>query len=590
MKTIINILTVIFIISLYPGIIKSQNISDDNFIRLIVPEGDTVKTTTSVYRLSASTKPGSKVTINGKEHFVYSSGAFVDLLQLTTGENLFTIISQDVESNKVEKSFLIIRQGPIESTPVDILTIEDIMMQPSVDMWYDAGDIVKVQLKGTPGCTATFLDGIQMTELPLSETGGVGGIYTGIYKVKSTDNLIDSPVLFKLINEKGEVFTKESKGKISFKANEFPLVAITKGERPFLNHGLGQDRLGGAKLGFINAGIKLSINGKAGNQYRVALAENYEAWIPSDFVELLPPGTNTPFSLTGSWSIYGDDKYDYVRLNLNEKLPYSSFQELNPSRIIVDVYGAVSNSNWITKFNSAKGITNATFVQHSKNVFRMIIELSSKQNWGYGIEYSGNNLIIKIKRQPEELKIKNLTFILDAGHGGSNNNGALGSTGLTEKEVNLSTVFYLKELLEEKGAKVILTRDTDTIVYNSLRVKQIVSSDADMMISVHANSTGYTTHPDSVKGTSTYYKHIAFRPLSKFIYDELLTLDLEEFGNVGNFNFALNAPTEILNVLVELAFMSNPEDEIKLMDENYKKKMAEKIVAGIEKFLHYCNE
>lgn len=587
MKLYYYILSFIFLFTLCGNNIKAQDQSDENFILLIVPESDTVQTNTSKYRLSASTKPGSKVTINEKEYFVYPSGVFVDLLDLTIGENTFTIKSEHKDFLPLQKTFVIIREKPVETTPTDLFIIEDIMMQPSNDMWLDAGDLLTVRFKGTSGYRATFMDGIEMTELPVSQTGGIGGIYSGVYKVKETDYMIDKQIIFTLENPKGEKIIKESKAKVSFRGKDFPIVAITKGERPFLNHGLGQDRLGGAKLGFINDGIKLAINGKSGNQYRVALTDNYEAWIPEDFVELLPTGNPPPFSLTSSWNVYGDDKYDYVIVNLNEKLPYSSFQESEPSKIIVDLYGAVSNSNWVTKLNSAKGIRNVSYVQQSKNIFRINIELVSKQNWGYSIDYRGNNLRIKIKREPEELKLNKLTFILDAGHGG-NNNGALGSTGLTEKEVNLSTVLYLKEILEDKGANVILTRDSDTFVPNGARVRQIIDSEANILISVHANSTGYTIHPDSIKGTSTYYKHIAFRPLSKFIYDELLKLNLEEFGNVGSFNFALNAPTEILNVLVELAFMSNPEDEMKLMDDDFKKLMAEKIVKGVENFLEYC--
>jgi N-acetylmuramoyl-L-alanine amidase len=52
------------------------------------------------------------------------------------------------------------------------------------------------------------------------------------------------------------------------------------------------------------------------------------------------------------------DKYDYVRVGLFARLPYQSFQLVDPSRIVVDVYGATSNTNWITQMETVKEIKN----------------------------------------------------------------------------------------------------------------------------------------------------------------------------------------------------------------------------------------
>ena len=570
---------------------------DANFILIVVPESDTTVTSLPKYRLSASTKPNSTVTINGKSLKVYPSGAFCDLMDLTVGENWFTIISRSEQGDTISRSFLIIRTKPVETTRPDSLLIEDTMMEPSVNLWLNEGDILKVQIKGTPNCKATFMDSIPMRELPISETNGIGGIYRGIYKVKATDSAKEIPISFRLEarpepgrrDSTGKSVTKQSSAKVSFMSNEFPLVGITKGERPFLNFGLGTDRLGGAKLAFIDPGIKLAITGKVGNQYRVALSDNQIAWIPENFIDLLPSGTYPPFSLTGSWNVYGDDKYDYVTVSLNDKLPYASFQEVDPARIIIDIFGAVSNTNWITQQVTAREIKNVYYTQPEKNVFRIIIELKHKQVWGYKISYIGNNLVIRIKHQPEKLRFKNLTFIIDAGHGGSDN-GALGSTGAKEKEINLATAYHLKRLLEAKGAKVLMTRESDTTISMSDRLKKILQSDADILISIHANSVGFSSNPEESKGVSTYYKYICYRPLSTAILTEILKTGISSFGNVGSFNFSLNSLTEIPNALVELAFMSNPEDEMKLLDDGFRRTLAKRIRDGIEEFLDQCDE
>jgi N-acetylmuramoyl-L-alanine amidase len=75
-----------------------------------------------------------------------------------------------------------------------------------------------------------------------------------------------------------------------------------------------------------------------------------------------------------------------------------------------------------------------------------------------------------------------------------------------------------------------------------------------------------------------------------FILKQVLKTGLSSFGNVGSFNFALNSPTELPNVLVETAFISNPEDEMRLMDDEFRLTLAKRIADGIEDFLDSCDE
>ena len=159
-----------------------------------------------------------------------------------------------------------------------------------------------------------------------------------------------------------------------------------------------------------------------------------------------------------------------------------------------------------------------------------------------------------------------------------------------EKDVNLDLVNRLETALVAKGAKVYKTRNDDSFISNLDRVKKIKSFNADLLLSIHANSIGVSTNPKKVMGTSTYYKHICYRPLSLLIYERMLELELKPFGNIGNFNFTLNAPTEIPNVLIETAFMSNPNDEMKLMDGVFKEKIVNQIIQGIQDWLYECED
>jgi N-acetylmuramoyl-L-alanine amidase len=356
----------------------------------------------------------------------------------------------------------------------------------------------------------------------------------------------------------------------------------TKGPMAYLNYGLGEDRLGGAKMGYLDSLVLLKVTGKYKDQYRVRLTDALSAWIPQNLTQR-DTAVKIPLQyLTGSWRVWGDERCDYLTLALPERLPYRSVQEIEPSKIVVDIFGATANSNWITQLHSAKEIKRVEYEQLADDLFRVTIYLNHAQHWGYAIGYQGRRLIIRVNRQPEKLKLNRLMIAIDAGHGGTN----LGARGLRskqwEKDLNLSIALHLKRELERKGTRVLMTRMNDTLVNNSDRVVTFRQLKPDLLISIHNNATNDTI---KTRGTSTYYKHLGYRPLSQAVLKRLLAIGLEEYGNVGRFNFALNSPTEYPNVLVEGAFMSHPNDEALLIQDDFRKKMAKQIRKGVNDWL-----
>jgi N-acetylmuramoyl-L-alanine amidase len=211
----------------------------------------------------------------------------------------------------------------------------------------------------------------------------------------------------------------------------------------------------------------------------------------------------------------------------------------------------------------------------------VIIDLSHNQHWGYSIYYTGNRLIIKIKRQPAKLSLKYLTIAVDAGHGGDNSGASGVTTKALEKDYTLLMAKQLQQALLRKKAKVFMTRDKDTSLNMVERTEMLKNANPDLMISIHLNSSSN----DTIQGVSTYYRYIGFRPLSVPILKRMLTLKLKEFGNIGAFNFALSGPTDYPNCLVEVAFLSNVEDEKKILSPEFHKAVAKRIVEGIEDFL-----
>lgn len=369
---------------------------------------------------------------------------------------------------------------------------------------------------------------------------------------------------------------------VSLAAQDSSFIVQTAGRLPFLEYGPGNDRLGGAKMTYLDSGIVLKVVDSLDGDYIVRLSKQHQAFIAKEHVKPAPEKFSRPYYLTNNWRVYGDDTFDYVTINLDERLPYRSIQQINPSRIVVDIFGATSNSNWITHLKSAKEVKSAWYEQTEDDVMRVFIELKNKQHWGHYIRYDsiGQRLTIRVKRQPP-LDIQKMTIAIDAGHGGANTGAAGVSSGILEKDYTLRIAKELNTLLKQRQVKTLMTRDRDTTLEMADRVEILRAASPDVLISIHLNSSGNML----IQGTSTYYRYIGYKELSQSILNRMLELKLLEIGAVGGFNFALNGPTEYPNCLVEVAFLSNLQDEKRILDPKFHKAVAQKIYAGINDWI-----
>ncbi len=564
------------------------------YLNIVIPETDTVSYGSQRYRIAANTNPAAQAFINGEEVKVYESGAFVDVMEdLEDTTAIEFKVSMNGET--ITKTRYLIKPEPPKPVNLKGKVISDQKVKPASNRWLSTGEVLEVQFLGTPGEEVVFNIDDFKRNIPMEEVqeedAGIQGIYKGTYEVRSGDVVDKQHITFKM--RKNFLSYKKRTSEFTVSFNGLPRVARVTDEHAYLNIGMGDDRLGGAEYGKLEPGVKLNIIGLKLENYKVKLSNSLSAWIPTRFVELLSKYEAPVQSLTGNIRVSGRAKSDLITLSLSEKLPYISYTELNPNRIIVDVFGATSNTNWKIKGQGSTGIKEVTWRQMEDERFRLIIKLNEAQNWGYSVGYGwGAQLNVVVRRPPVVYNVENplegRTIAVDAGHGGVNK-GSLGAAGFQEKGVTLEITKKVKELLEEKGVQVVLTRVDDSTVYMSERKKITLDNRADLLVSIHNNSIGYASDPVSVHGTGAFYKHIAFKPLAAIIYKKMMELGFRDYGLTGSFNFSLNAPTEFPNVLIETAFISNPKEEMLLTNPEFQYKIASQIVKGLEEFyLNYA--
>jgi len=588
--------TIFFLLLFVPCAVYATSVvqSDSLYLRFVSPGRDSIRNNSPRGNFAACTNPAAKVFINGREVKVYGSGAFVGSVTLAVGVNPVRVVARATNGDSLVKTFVFTRPEPPKPLTHEPVVIDVQSIEPRQNLWLGKDDILEVRFRGSPGYKA-YLDiedvesGIPMLELPASDSTTPSGTYIGRYKVKESDEARDVPIRVRLKKSFWSSEKAFSNGKVSILPKELPRVAIVTGRRPFLNAGLGEDRLGGAKLGYIQAGIRVQVVGKVGRQYKIRLSDAMVGWLSEESAQLLPIETPQPRSLVGSISTSGNAAEDVVGVSLSQRLPYLADQVVNPPAVVVDIFGATSNTNWITHHRSATGIKSVSWNQVGADHYRLTIALNSAHHWGYDVGYDqGSNLRIRIRKPPKianpDSVLAGFTIAVDAGHGGDAS-GAVGATGVQEKDVNFAIASHLRSILQSKGVKVIMTRTDDTNVGMPERTDAVINGGAQILVSIHCNSGGGASDAEAVKGTSAYYRHLGYQPLADIMYGKMLELELNQFGMVGSFNFSLNAPTQLPNVLVETAFLSNPEDEMKLMDDSFRKAIAGKITSGLEQFV-----
>ena len=231
------------------------------------------------------------------------------------------------------------------------------------------------------------------------------------------------------------------------------------------------------------------------------------------------------------------------------------------------------------------------------------------------------------RRQPGQKVVRMITVTLDPGHGGEDP-GASGSRGSREKDVVLAIAKRLKAKLELlPNMRVMLTRDADFFVPLGMRVEKARKVQADLFVSIHADAfvqptaRGSSVFALSEKGaSSSAARWLADkenqadliggvnmgnhdRQLASVLLDLSTTAQINDSmklgaavlreigginrlhkGSVEQAGFAVLKAPDIPSILIETAFISNPEEEAKLTDNGYQDQMADAIVTGIKNY------
>ena len=191
-----------------------------------------------------------------------------------------------------------------------------------------------------------------------------------------------------------------------------------------------------------------------------------------------------------------------------------------------------------------------------------------------------------ISAEETKLPLEGIKICLDPGHGGTQT-GAVGPQGLKESDVNLKEARMLKEMLEEAGAEVVMTRNDDSNVSLTDRWKFNRAENTDLFVSLHHNANAQ--NDKSMNRTEVFYhwkdRGGPSRDIAYILYRELqATMDLPDSKPYMCWAYGVLRENAYPAVLAEPSYLANPEEEKRLRNDKYLRKIAEAYYRAILEF------
>ncbi|MBO8168744.1 MAG: SH3 domain-containing protein [Thermoanaerobacteraceae bacterium] len=293
-------------------------------------------------------------------------------------------------------------------------------------------------------------------------------------------------------------------------------------------------------------------------------------------------------------SVTDDGEELVIALKANSVINYDLMQLQDPLRLVIDLHGqtlAVPEPQREMLVGS-EVVKRIRLGQFEQDTVRVVLDLKSNVQYDLASANDGKTLLVTVN--PPNLAGK--VIVIDPGHGsitpwGKSDPGAIGFNGTRERDVVLAISRKLASMLQRTGAEVIMTRNGDATLSLEDRAWIANRNNADVFLSIHANSSpsrlqrGSATYFYAPYGSALAGQRGKRYRLARLIQDELVSAAGTTDLGVKEENFSVLRNTNVPSVLVETAFISHPEEEMLLRNPQFQEKVARGIARGVERYL-----
>jgi len=559
---------------------------------LVVFPPTNYQTSTEKIFFIGTAPPDGQVLINGKLVNRSKAGHFSPSFPLQLGENIFKVRYQNQE-----REIKIIRVSTQPELPQGLGFAKD-SLTPAADIARLPGELICFSAVAPPQATVSvnlvnqniaLLPQPSLAQLPPNSSVLTGlnqpnlsslTKYQGCTTVANAADLGKPQFNLQLNDQR---ITQTGLGKIEILAPTQLAVAEIASESGVTRTGPSTDY---SRLTPLPKGTMASVTGKEGAWLRL----DYGAWINSKETTIIS-GAVAPQTVIRSVGYRQLAEATEMRFPLETAVPVSVEQGNNS--FILTLYNTTAQTDTI-RLDDDPLISRLDWQQVSPTQVKYTFNLKKLQQWGYKLRYDNTTLVLTLRHPPQlknskRLPLSGIKIVLDPGHGGKES-GASGPTGYLEKDVNLIISQLLRDELVKRGAKVVMTREDDRDVSLGERQTIINKQEPAIALSIHHNSLPDNGDAEKTKGFGTFWYHPQSHSLAVFLQNYVVKkLGKPSYGVFWN-NLALTRPSAAPAVLLELGFMSSPDEFEEIVNPQAQKKMANILADGITKWFKTVKE
>jgi N-acetylmuramoyl-L-alanine amidase len=329
-------------------------------------------------------------------------------------------------------------------------------------------------------------------------------------------------------------------------------------------------------------GTVVQQTGKSGDNIRVRLDSQLEVWVDSTSVRPLAAGSPSPRRVVAAMALVPSPDWVDIVMPVSSPPPYLIEQDLH--RITLTLYGTEASPDIIKFLQNDSLVRFINWVPEASDRVRLSMELTEPL-YGYLVLFEpGRGFVLRLRRPPHVSlahPLEGLTITVDPGHPPG---GAIGPTAYTEAEGVLAVAFKLRDILQERGAHVVMTRTDMNAVDLHLRSVIARRANSNLLISVHENAFGDGIDPFPNVGTSTLYFHPQSEPLARLVQQGMMNqMGLRDLG-VHYQNIAIGRTMWMPSIISEGLFLMVPEQENAAKTPEFQERYARGVADGIEAY------
>ncbi len=554
-------------------------------LRVTYPYDGHVTTAEHIFFVGTAARGGT-VTVNGAPVHRSPAGHFAPTVPLRLGDNLVTL------RHGGQTLAMTIKRRAATATPPTGVTFAPGSLAPAADLAVLPGEPVCFSAIAAAGASVDVRVGGRVIPLApqpaestlpdnkagLTDTNRPSASRAVRYAACATfqaPGRLGRPS-FSIVNN-GARRSESADGSLEVLRPEAPAVIEVKAEEGVTRSGPSTDH---SRLAPLPRGARAAVTGRIGAWLRLA----HGVWISQDEVQALP-GAVPPRTIVRSLRARQAPGLTEIVVPLEQPVPASV--EEGDGTFTLTLHHAVAQTD-IIRLDEGPLVRRMDWAQVAPDRIEYRFRLKEPQAWGWTLRYDGPSLVLGLRHRPpasRDGRLDGLRVVLDAGHGGPGDEGTHGPTGLAEKDLTLPVTRLTKAALEARGATVHMTRDADTEVGLKARTDQIARVAPHVSVSLHYNALPDQGDAENTRGVGAFWYHPQAHSLARALHGTLTgKLGRPSYGIWWD-NLALARPHVAPAVLMELGFLTNPEDFEWCVDPAEQRKVAEALADGLAAWL-----